>query len=144
MRVIKLGIISLVFFAIFLTILSFFFPSNVRISKALDIRTSKDSLLAQLNNPVNWKKWYPGADTSDFFIVDGQVKGVATGEMKALMIIFVSDSSVGTANAGPNAKKGESGWTIFPGGTPDTYTVQWYMDFHLRWYPWEKFSGLLL
>src|SRR5687768_17394661 len=128
MRAIKLGIISVIFFAIFLTILSFFFPSNVRISKALDIRTSKDSLLAQLNDPANWKRWYPGADTSDFFIVDGRVKGIATGEMKALMITFVSDSSIATANVGPYSKRGESGWNIFPGGTPDTYTVQWYMD----------------
>jgi hypothetical protein len=24
------------------------------------------------------------------------------------------------------------------------HTVQWYFDFHLRWYPWEKLASLLL
>ena len=144
MRVIKLGIISLVFFAIFLTGLSLFFPSNVRISKAVDIRTEKDSLLALLSNPVNWKKWYPGADTADLLYVAGEVKGIITGELSGLLMTSVTDSSVSAINAGTKSRKGESGWNIFPGGAPNTYTVQWYMDFHLRWYPWEKFSSLLL
>ena len=26
----------------------------------------------------------------------------------------------------------------------DSLTLQWYMDFHLHWYPWEKFSSLML
>lgn len=144
MRIIKLGIISLVFFALFLTGLSLFFPSNVRISKAVDMRTEKDSLLSLLNNPLNWKKWYPGTDTSDFFMAGGKAIGILTGDLQGLIITGTTDSSVSTANAGPNSKRGESGWNIFPGSTPNTYTVQWYMDFHLRWYPWEKFSSLLL
>ncbi len=144
MRIIKLGFISFIFFALLITGISLFFPSHVRISKATDINASRDSVIAQLNNPVNWKRWYPGADTSNYLIVDGKIEGILTGYLQGLIITNKSDSSISTANAGPNSKRGESGWNIFNGRTPSTITVQWYMDIHLRWYPWEKFSSLLL
>ncbi len=144
MRIIKLGIISLIVFFLIITGFSLFIPSHIRISKAIDINANKDSVVGQLNNPVNWKKWYPGADTLDLLFIEGKVKGIVTGYLQGLIIINISDSSVSMINAGPNSKKGESGWNIFDGDKPNTVTVQWYMDFHLRWYPWEKFSSLLL
>ncbi len=144
MGVIKLGFISLIVFALLITGISLFFPSHIRISKAVDINASRDSVVSQLNNPVNWKKWYPGADTLDLLFVEGKVKGIVTGYLQGLMITNTSDSSVSMINAGPNSKRGESGWNMYDGRTPNTVTVQWYIDFHLRWYPWEKFSSLLL
>jgi hypothetical protein len=144
MRVIKLGLISIIVFSLLITGISLFFPSHIRISKAIDINAARDSVLKQLNNPVNWKKWYPGADTLDLFVAEGKVLGITTGNLQGLIITEVNDSAILTANAGPGSKKGESGWNIFDGRTPNSVTVQWYMDSHLRWYPWEKFSSLLL
>lgn len=144
MRVIKLGIISIIFFSILITGISLFFPSHVRISKAIDISASKDSLMNQIGDAAKWKNWYPGADTSALFFVEGKIKGITSGNKQDLVIKEVNDSAVLTMNVGPDSKKGESGWNIFPGRIPNSFTVQWYMDFHLRWYPWEKFSSLLL
>jgi hypothetical protein len=36
-----------------------------------------------------------------------------------------------------------NGWKCISHPGSDSTTVQWYMDFHLRWYPWEKFASLL-
>jgi hypothetical protein len=144
MRFVKLGIISIIFFALFLTGLSLFFPSHVRISKATDIVAEKDSIKNMLASAGNWKKWYPGADTASFVFIEGKIKGIETGPMAGLMITNNTDSTVETMNMGPGSKKGESGWNIYSGITPGTFTVQWYMDFHLGWLPWNKFSGLLL
>jgi hypothetical protein len=55
------------------------------------------------------------------------------------VITAVTDSAVLVQQ-----KKAGSGWNVLDAGVPNTVTVQWYMDFHLRWYPWEKFSSLLL
>jgi len=144
MRIIKLGIISVIFFSILITGISLFFPPHVRISKAIDITASKDSLLIQIGDATHWKNWYPGADTSAYYVVAGKIKGIVTGNNEALSIMEINDSAVLTKNIGPISKKGEAGWNIFPGRNPNSFTVQWYMDFHLRWYPWEKFSSLLL
>ena len=36
-----------------------------------------------------------------------------------------------------------NGWKCISHAGSDSTTLQWYMDFHLRWYPWEKFASLL-
>ncbi len=144
MRIIKLGIISIIFFSILITGISLFFPSHVRISKAIDITTDKDSLMIQIADVTKWKSWYPGADTSAYFVEEGKIIGIVTGNDQALVIRGINDSAVLAINVGPHSKKSGSGWNIFPGSSPNSFTVQWYMDFRLRWYPWEKFSSLLL
>ena len=144
MRIIKLGIISIIFFSILITGISLFFPSHVRISKATDIITNKDSLLSQIADATKWKNWYPGADTFPLLFTEGKVRGIEIDSRQGLIINEVNDSAVLTMNVGPHSKRGESGWNFFPGHIPNSITLQWYMDFHLRWYPWEKFSSLLL
>jgi Polyketide cyclase / dehydrase and lipid transport len=144
MQVIKLGLISVVVFALMITGISLFFPSHVRISKAIDINAPKDSVWAQISDAANWKNWYPGGDSLPQLIVDGKIKGIGADSMQALQITMVTDTTVTASAIDPLAKKSESGWNIFSSNTPNTVTIQWYTDFHLRWYPWEKFSSLLL
>lgn len=144
MGIIKLGVISLIFFAFLITGISFFFPSHIYISRAAEIRVERDSVLVKLNNPANWKQWYPGADTAEIIIKEGKAIGFNTGELQGLVIVNSTDSSVATANTGFAAKKANSGWNIFDGSIPNSVTVQWYMDIRLHWYPWEKFSSILL
>ena len=144
MRIIKLGIISIVVFSFIITGFSLFFPSNIRISKAVDINASKDSVLLQISNVDNWKYWFPGADSAEQIIEKGEIKGISTINKQQLIINEVTDSTVLAITKNPGLKDGESGWNFFPTSVPNTITVQWYMDFHLHWYPWEKFSSLLL
>ena len=35
-----------------------------------------------------------------------------------------------------------NGWKIYEYQGVDSLTLQWYMDFHLQWYPWKKFGSL--
>ncbi len=144
MRIIKLGIISIIFFAFLITGFSLFFPSNIRISKAIDINASKDTVLLQISMADNWKYWFPGADSAELIIENGKVKGISTINKQQLIIQEITDSTVLAITKKAGFKDGESGWNFFPTSVPNTITVQWYMDFHLHWYPWEKFSSLLL
>ena len=145
MGIIKLGFISLIVFALLITGISLFFPSHIRISKAVDINANRDSVQRQISNAANWKKWYPGADTMELLITDGKANGLLLDSLQgAISITNISDSSVMAATAGPRIRKAITGWNIYESSNPNTVTVQWYMDFYLRWYPWEKFSSLLL
>lgn len=128
MRFVKLAFISLVVFSILITLISFFFPSRVRISKATDINRERDAILFQIKDTGNWKNWYPGADSATTLPV----------------ITALTDSSVTAETYLENGRKGMTGWNLYTSSSPATVTVQWYMDFRLRWYPWEKFSGLLM
>jgi hypothetical protein len=130
--------------SLLITGISFLFPSQIRVSKAIDISTGKDSLMNMIGDPSNWRLWYPAADTSWPYIENGKIKGIQTGKGHALTIKEINDSAVLTVNLGPSSKNAGSGWNVYPGRYPNSYTVQWFMDFHLRWYPWEKFSSILL
>lgn len=33
-------------------------------------------------------------------------------------------------------------WKVYEHQQTDSITLQWYMDFHLKWYPWTKFGSL--
>jgi len=42
-----------------------------------------------------------------------------------------------------NGKPLLTGWKAAKDNRTDSLRVQWYIDIHLRWYPWEKFAGML-
>jgi hypothetical protein len=126
MRVIKLGIISVVFFTVMITLISFFFPSHVRISKAIDINADREAVIAQLKDTANWKNWYPGADS-----------------LMPTVIVEANDSVIRFHQV-REGRKAEEGWNIIKTDRPNTITIQWFMNINLGWYPWDKFSSLLL
>ncbi len=143
MRLIKLAIISFVVFFLLITGISLFFPSHVRISRATDIAAPPDSVHARISQPFHWKSWYPGADTLSLYEADGVIKGIRMPGNQVLMITGFNDSTVTAANSTSDKERATMGWNLIR-NNGGTMTVQWYMDFKLRWYPWEKFSSLLL
>jgi len=101
--------------------------------------------MEQLSDPVKWKNWYPGTDSIQFLYINGEIKGIASdpGSSRGLMITGKNDTAVKASNVGPGSKPIAMGWNVLPGDGPDAVTLQWHMDFTLRWYPWEKFASLL-
>ena len=143
MKYLKLAFISVIVFCFVITLISFFFPSKVRISKALDINVTKDSLLAVLGEPKRWRSWYPGADSFQLVSVMNRTLGYRMNSEGALLrVMEENDSGVVLEASGAGIRDMKSGWNIYPSSSPHMQTVQWYMDFNLRWYPWEKFSSI--
>jgi carbon monoxide dehydrogenase subunit G len=145
MRLIKLALLSFFFLFLLITAISLFIPSHIRISKATTIYAPKEEVMGYISNPEKWKSWYPGADTMDLLYIEVQPGGIVLNNktMLGLSIMEKNDSMVIAKNIGPGAKKDfENGWKVVNGAETNGTTVQWYMDFRLRWYPWEKFSSL--
>lgn len=145
MRYIQLILISaLVFFAM-ACIVAFFIPSQIRVFRMTSLANDRDSVLNQVRDLSQWKKWYPGFENvvlSDERVEAGRVvKATANGIR--LNISESTDSSVVVL-----MQKGSSpiisGWQINKDERNDSLALQGYMDFKLKWYPWEKFSSLML
>lgn len=141
MKIIKLALISVVLLFMVVMAISLFFPSHVRISKAIDINKNKELVHAQISDVNNWKNWYPHADSLPVIVENGKAKGLQISPKQAVTITSITDSSV-TASLSNN--KVSMGWNILTPADTTVTTVQWYMDVNLNWYPWEKFSSLLL
>lgn len=147
MRLIKLALISFLSLALLITVISLLIPSKVHVSKAVNVKAPKDSVLAQLQDAANWRNWYPGLDTAKPLLENGVVKGAYfntdTTHPVCLKIGTLNPNGVTALFTGRNMRQVENRWTVIEHPGSDSLTIQWYMDFNLRWYPWEKFASLL-
>ena len=144
MRYIRLLVFSIVTLGVIITLISLFFPSDIHISRAVDITMGKEKVKALIAEPANWKQWFPGSDSATYYMEDGIVKGITNKDNSRFVIAAVSDSTVIVEHTGAKGGSSMMGWRIISSGSQAGFTLQWYMDFNLSWYPWEKFSGLIL
>ena len=130
MRIIKLGIISFIVIFVIITLISLLFPAQIRISRATNLPNQRDRVFALLSNEKSWHPAY--------------VDSVSASEMEKVKKIVTerTDSSLVYSLQQAGRKKVNSGFAVYGTETSDSLTLQWYMDFRLSWYPWEKFSSL--
>jgi len=134
MRIIKLAIISFIFLFLLITIISLFIPSHVRISKAININAEKDSLFALIADTGNWYRWHPAYRQTS--TNSGQNKIIISPRLS-------NDSLISMQLSLPEKNSIVSSWQVYQNSSSDSLTLQWYLDFNLKWYPWEKFGSLL-
>jgi len=144
MRILRFILASVVVIFTIVTIISLFIPSHVRISRGIQINCSKDSVMKQLSDVSGWKKWYPGADTLKLYY-EGNVERVLVldGQRRRYLVLKEKRNDQVTAEYLLPNKKIPTGWLVATNAESNSVTIQWYMDFHLRWYPWEKFSSFM-
>lgn len=144
MRFIRLLLISFIFLFLLVTGISLFIPSHVRISKAINLKADKDTVMSHIGDPVKWAGWYPGLDSARLFYENGIMKGYILDRQSTAYIVLTgkTENEVTAEFVGPQLNPVINGWKLV--NSRDSLTLQWYMDFHLRWYPWEKFASLLL
>ena len=133
MRIIKLAIISVVFFFGLVTLMSLLIPSHIRISRATNMSPSAGYILQKIADTSRWNQWHPG-----FMDSSGNLPG---HQLKRIPVSLKNDEFVCKVQQGEK-KPVINGWKLYSGSPGDSITLQWYMDFQLSWYPWQKFGSL--
>jgi hypothetical protein len=148
MRYIKFIAISFIVLLLLITVISFMIPKHVRIARTINITAPKDSVMALIKDPTRWMVWYPGGEKSHPLVVNGEIKGIAFNDdpLNPVYIVIseVKENEVIAGFVPGKMNTVINNWSITESSEPGTFTLQWRMDFDLRWYPWEKFSSLLL
>ena len=142
MRLIKLAGLSFIFLFLLITGISLFIPSKVRISKAVNMEANIDSLYQEVSNISNWRNWHPALkdlSANEFIILDDGSMKVRSDVMK---ITQRNKEEIIAEFKNVAGRPLISGMKLITYPDIDSLTVQWYMDFNLRWYPWEKFRSL--
>ncbi|RYG03378.1 MAG: hypothetical protein EOO02_08555 [Chitinophagaceae bacterium] len=141
MRLVKLGIISLIVFAAIIYLFSLFIPSHVRISRAVNIEAPKDSVSDYIRNMNNWQHW--NVMVSDQDSGNGNYSAESyTGKNLKVLMLAASVDSLNTEWQHNASDKIASGFKLIQ-DQGDITVVQWYFDFYLSWYPWEKFGSIV-
>lgn len=140
MRVLKLFLISIVVFGSLIILLSLLFPSNVRISRAINIGSAPGSVLEELNDLQNWPRW------NEMITQGGRgnrkiSKSLFSSDEMTITLRSATQDSVITVWKRLGNEAVISGFMLFR--SSDSLTVQWYFDFKLDWYPWEKFGSII-
>src|SRR5688572_1418164 len=138
MRVLKLFVISVVVFSILVFLLSLLFPSQVRIARAASITAPSTMMLTKLSDMRTWQQWNEMVNNPS---LTGVVVSSGKFQSDQLQITMTEKSSAKHVCL-KNGIAIEGGFNLIPSGGRTTI-VQWYMDFPIRWYPWEKFASIM-
>jgi hypothetical protein len=148
-RLIKLLLISVLAFFVLLTLIGLLFPSQIQSVRALVVNKPLQKIAAEITINENWVKWYP------FFYSD---KGASITHAKGDTSYFLNDKKqLVLFNKENDSSKVSfmlqdwNGVTVketimaLPIADDSTTTqVVWNETENLKWYPWERFRGLLL
>ena len=142
MRVFKLAILSFVFIFLLITLISFFVPASIRISKATNIAADDKIVYTYFDELPDWKQWHPvlkDVPENEFVILpDSSVKVRGT----TIRIMERKNEEIITKMVTDAGRPIISALKVIRHEEGDSSTLQWFMDFKLRWYPWEKFKSL--
>lgn len=91
-----------------------------------------------------WKEWYPGFDTMRIEPISSKEGRLVSAKLSSTSISIISNKlgevKAEFKSAGKNPVIG--GWQAKSYNNSDSLTLQWHLDFKLKWYPWEKFFSL--
>lgn len=144
MRYLKLLLLCIGALFIVMLGLSLLIPSHLKVSRAINLGSEQDSVLNKINDLSQWSNWYPGmgnVELNQKKMVNGKVIA-ATASGISLKILKSNDSLV-MIQIQKGAKPVKIFWNLIRYNNTDSLTLQNYMEFDLKWYPWEKLSGLL-
>ena len=137
MRIIKLIIISFIGLFGILMMISIFIPSHVRISRAINIVAPVENIKTQVTDLRQWKKWNEMISEGGSY----QQTSINAGGVDITMLKN-SPESIETLWKYKNRKPVKGSIQLISSRDGITI-VQWYFDFHQKWYPWEKFGSIL-
>ena len=142
MRLLKLAILSFIFLFLLITLISLFIPGSIRISKATNIAADDKVVYTYIDDLPDWRQWHPALKTvpeNEFVVLkDSSVKVQGT----TIRVVERKNEELITEMLTDNGRPIISALKVIRHQQGDSSTLQWYMDFRLRWYPWEKFKSL--
>lgn len=141
MRLVKLGLISLLGLFLVIFLLSLLIPSEMRVSRAITINAPVDTVLNYLKDMREWPRWNALLNNEDLTAVQLDRDLFSSAEMKIRVIATGTTGLVQTEWERTNQAPIQSG--IHATSTGNATIVQWFFDFRVNWYPWEKFGSIV-
>jgi hypothetical protein len=143
MRLIKFAILGLLVLFLVLTALSLLLPSNIRVSRVVNVVASRrQEVYAAVSDLKAWKKWNDFVYQSSLTNIRYSSPSSGVGAFLQSDQLRIEEKKLDTAGVllswdMVNGKQFAGGFQ-FLSLNPDSLTVQWWFEFHFRWYPWEK------
>ena len=148
MRLLKSFIITILGFFLVITIVSLLMPSKVVTTRMISIRASPADVMEQVQNLNNWPNWHPLFSDPQIQFNQNPGGKIATwsvnGRANTLQLIKASHEQAifHLISSGQNTQ--ENRISILQYKDSGAVQVEWSALTQLKWYPWEKFSGIFV
>ena len=147
MRYIKFFLFAAVTLFVVLTAFSLLFPSDMRISRVINVSASKARTLETIADLRSWGQWNQLVRNTQ--LTNKQYSSPSGGKGAWMSSDQLSVREMETDSNGillqwdlKGGKRYAGGFDVFTVNR-DSLTVQWYFNLHFRWYPWEKLGAFV-
>ncbi len=140
MRLIKLGLISIVVLFLLATVIGLLFPSTVLVSRAIDIKAYKAPVFVNVKDLRKWSNWVDGMNNPIVKIIDSSEAILGNTKVK---IVAITDSTVISEWVSETSAKQISTIRLIGDSSQKMTVVQWQFVQEVKWYPWERFSSMM-
>ncbi len=147
MKYIKLLLISFLAFFILFTLIGLLFPSSIKSVRAVVVNKKQPEVIKDLVTTANWIKWYPFFNPpADAAITGNDTVIFSNGKKELWLFNKKTDSNniAFTIKAWNGLEVQENIFALPLNGDSTQTQVVWNETEHLKWYPWERFRGLLM
>ncbi len=149
MRYLKMALVSFVVFFSMFTVIGLLFPSHINSANAVIINNKKNIVLKEMQLSGSWIKWYPFFQPGIGAHIDGIEKDTTiffNDKMETLVYNKRVDSNAVSFFMKYGSGRATEHNIIALDIQEDSSQVQlvWKETEKLKWYPWERFRGLVL
>ena len=140
----RLIIASLLVFSIVILFLFALFPSSISVSRVVQINLAKEKIMKEISDLREWQKWNVlinlPVQTGDLKNVSVRTDSnlIVMNNMRIQLLKSSQDSIITRWQNRNRYFMGNFTFTQINGGV----IVQWTLQFHIRWYPWEKLASM--
>ena len=136
--------------ALLITAVSLLMPSRVMTAQTVMINAPKEKIESAIADLGNWKYWHPvfsqpGVQVSLDQDASSKVKSASWssgGKKNKLQSTGQDTSQYSFTLNREHENEMQHIFTITPIHQAGGFQVEWRVLTHLKWYPWEKFSGI--
>lgn len=152
MRFIKGFILGITGLFIVITLFSLLMPSKVMTVKTVVIHSKPENVFVEIADLGKWKHWHPlfTQDSSLIKIsipssgVNATAEWTSTGKQNKIQITEVLTDQLKTSLSRSGENDINNIISVTALNDSNNVQVEWRVITKLKWYPWEKFSGIFV
>ena len=152
MKIVKGAIIVFIGIFIFITLISLLIPSKIVTARAVAVQSDSVKLFNEISDLKNWKHWHPVFinDSSSIKIsnagnqVNDYAEWITKGKKNTLLITKIKYPAITFLLKREGENDLENSLSLMAVQEQGNMQVQWVAITKLKWYPWEKFSGIFI
>lgn len=135
---------------ILVTLFSLLMPSRIITVRSVDVDGSKAVVMQALNQLPAWKQWHPLLESKEVIFTNSdsgkgsKASWVEGGKTVTLTLTQVLDDGIAFTVDRKGDNTIDNNIIVAPINGTDSLQVEWRAVTKLKWYPWEKFSGIFV